>query len=495
MNIGNILNTVNKNKVKLANYLVYICLFLFCLYPYRDYDWGWHYKYGEYFFTHGFPYISDTYSWTLSGYQWINHSWMYDPLMYIIFSTTSFLGLSLAGAIVSVCAFYFCVKGINLRPYQLALSAFLFGYLTSGVIWQGLRSQVVGLLLIAINGYLLREVNKGSKRAHILLVVLYLVWANLHGSITYGIALFTFFVIQKICIDSKRDGKTYIGKKEVYLLGTYALSILVTLINPFGIKIYIEALRHFSNPLLKYILEWNPVQFPSTFFLMMALYVGVLIMAIYLDFRKRKKINLFMILTIVASSYLLFNSRRYVAVALVGTLPFFALLLQDFKYNIEKYKSTHLIFIVCIIVALEISIFNRIIPWKIFQGYSYKEFCDMGSKCSEELTAYLIKNPPKGKGFNFYDWGGYLIGRGIPAKLFIDGRMHLWKDKKTGYEPFADYQKMYYENDMERFVKYDIDWVLIPTNATINMHIQSKKVGEWDKKFDDGRAVYWVRKK
>lgn len=99
-----------ENKERYLSLLIYIVLFLFLLYPYRDYDWGWHFKQGEYLITHGSLYLKDTFSSTLPGYEWINHEWLYDPLVYVIFSTTSFLGLSIMGAIVAFFTFYFCVK-------------------------------------------------------------------------------------------------------------------------------------------------------------------------------------------------------------------------------------------------------------------------------------------------------------------------------------------------------------------------------------------------
>lgn len=449
---------------------------------------------GEYLFTHGSLYLSDTFSWTMPGYHWINHEWLYDPIMYLIYITMSFWGLSVAGAVVSVGAFYFCVKGIKLRPYQLAICAFLFGYLTSGVVWQGLRSQMVGLLCIAIVMYMLRMLDSGSKKAYIVLPAFFLLWANLHGTFTFGLFIFGLYVVQAVFVNSFKNGKMYISKNSLFLLASFVASILVTLINPFGIGVYFEALRHFSDPLLKYIGEWNPVEFPSTFYFLMVAYAIALFTLIVVDYRKTKRINIYAIGVALFTAYLAYGARRYVAVLIVSTLPFFATYLSNLHLPLYKYKSTNFLLALCIVIAFEMSIFGRIIPWRIFQNYSYSDYCTLGSQCSENLTTYLKANPPQGKGFNFYDWGGYLIGRGVQAKLFIDGRMHLWKDEQTGFQPFAAYQNMYYDGNIELFDKYDFDWVLVPTNSNISAYLQLKKVkGKWVKKFDDGRAVYWVR--
>ena len=85
--------------------LLYVALFLFCLYPYGDYDWGWHFKYGEYFIKTGHIMRSDVWSWSMPGYQWINHEWLFDVLVYVLTSSVGFTGLSIAGALIVTFAF------------------------------------------------------------------------------------------------------------------------------------------------------------------------------------------------------------------------------------------------------------------------------------------------------------------------------------------------------------------------------------------------------
>ncbi len=60
----------------------------------------------------------------------------------------------------------------------------------------------------------------------------------------------------------------------------------------------------------------------------------------------------------------------------------------------------------------------------------------------------------------FYNWGGYLIWNYPQIKPSIDGRMHLWVDKK-GYSGFAEYYL--YEQNWSDIDKSDYDVVLIDT--------------------------------
>src|SRR5262249_37924279 len=54
--------------------LIYGALLVYCVYPYSDFDWGLHYRYAEYFFTHHQILRHEIFSWTMPGYEWVNHS-------------------------------------------------------------------------------------------------------------------------------------------------------------------------------------------------------------------------------------------------------------------------------------------------------------------------------------------------------------------------------------------------------------------------------------
>lgn len=106
----------------------------------------------------------------------------------------------------------------------------------------------------------------------------------------------------------------------------------------------------------------------------------------------------------------------------------------------------------------------------------------------------MIDHPPVGKGFDFYDWGGYLIGKGVPAKLFVDGRMHLWE--KDGYSAFGDYLDIEFNVDKEKLAKYDFDWILVPSNSTfIDTLEKSDDMGVWKVEYRDSQAIYLVRQR
>lgn len=503
-------------KERFFSFLLYLTVFLFALYPYRDYDWGWHYRYGEHLIKtlpagrQGVQILrADPFSWTMEGYKWINHSWLYDPIQYLLFNKFSFLGLSFLGAFVTLLVFYIGTKPYKLAYWQKGILAIFFVVLTSGVVWQGLRSQVIGLLLLAILIWLLVKIYKNyndykNYKFYIALPFLFLLWANLHGTFTLGLLIFAVFLISSYVLsfrsrshlvsnlskqgETLQKGRLSIPKQLIWLTLSFLASFAVTFINPFTYHPYLEAARHLKNPLLPYIIEWTPAQFPSSFYNVFLAYS--LFLAVGAAIR-RKLTDLPHIIIAVLIFYLAFGARRYNATYVVATLPFAAAIFAHAGWRLERFRVTSFFFLIAVAITLEIGLFRRLPQYQIF-SQSYQTFCDHGSKCSEGLTSYLLENPPQGRGLNFYDWGGYLIGRGVPAKLFIDGRMHLWT--RGDYQVFTEYQKMYYEEDWDRFNQYSFDWVIAEPNSKVIQKIKTGELGDWETKYEDERAVYFVRK-
>ena len=96
---------------------------------------------------------------------------------------------------------------------------------------------------------------------------------------------------------------------------------------------------------------------------------------------------------------------------------------------------------------------------------------------------------------------GYLIGRGVQTKLFIDGRMHLWE--RSDYQPMADYRAIYVLNDMDAFRRHNFDWILVPRNsdfvrnlvAAISPTTGVRESDLWIVTYQDDQIFYAVRKK
>ncbi|MGE5041341.1 MAG: hypothetical protein ACM3IJ_00370 [Candidatus Levyibacteriota bacterium] len=495
-----------KNKESVFSAIIYSLLFLYLIYPYRDYDWGWHYRYGEYFVKTGHIMSSDVWTWSMRGYQWVNHEWLYDPLLYILFSLGSFWAMTLAGAIVGFIPFVLLLSLYKLSYWQKGILAFFYMQLTSGVYWQGLRSQMIGNLLLAVYLYFLIKLyhlllekyrdKKFSFKVHYPLLILpplFFLWANLHASFTMGLLLFAIFLGSSLLVlfvknrnQEDKERGFYVPLIFIWSLGSFFASFALTFVNPFTYHVYIEAIKHTTSFLLPYITEWTPAGRDSFFFFVFMIFSILLLVGTLI---RRKLSDLPLCITALIFFWLAWGARRYNADYVTLALPLGAVALQSFKVKLERFKATAFVSVIFLSIAAEVVLFQNLPSYHLW-GYSFKDYCDQGSSCSENLTAYLLKHPPKGDGFNLYDWGGYLIGRGVQARLFIDGRMHLWEGPNH-YYPFLQYQKMYYGADFKRFNYYNFDWFIGSTDSILGQILQ--KTPGWNVAYKDDRAVYIVR--
>lgn len=470
---------------KYLNYLLYLAVFLYMIYPYSDYDWGWHYRYGEYFFQHGSLLRSDIFSWTLPGYQWINHSWGYDLIIYIIFKLGGFTGAMLVGAWIGFLVYYLSTKFFNLRLWEKTLLAIFFISLSGLFMMQSLRSQVFILVFYPILILLLMSLKKYPKNIFWLPLIFFL-WANLHGTFTIGLLILALFFGANLVIGYQ------IERKNIILYGgTFALIIIATLFTPYGYQTYFEAIKHLSSPWLKNVFEWIPF-FSFAKIDSQVFFIAYLLIFLYFFISRKKLSDIPYGLVILVLTYLTIKSNRYMGPLLGVSLPILALFLHEAKISLEKYKVLDLITAMIILIFLEIS-WQKTISTNLFK-YSFTDYCRHSTHCSENMARFLFDNPPSGRGFNFYDWGGYLIGRGLPGKLFIDGRMHLWESQ--GYMPFADYINIYYQQDYRTFKKYNFDWLLLRNDSPLAQDLLKPNMllGSWIKYFTDGEVVYYIKK-
>lgn len=474
---------IKNNLPKILNILVYATIFLSFVFPYRDKDWGWHFQYGKYLFEHGQILRTDIFSWTMTGFPWSNHEWLFDPIIYLIFKYSGYIGASLAGAIVTFFCFWLLVKKFNLSYWKLAIAGFLFSQMLEVGIREGLRAQVLALLPLTLVIYLLMQAEKNFKKLWLIPPVM-LLFVNVHGTFAYGLLVIAVFF-----------GVWFFKypKLRWQLIGVGLLSLLATLFNPYVLGVYYDVIIHSTSPYLKNVFEWLPITQNCSYCNVPSFLIYLILIAIAFIESPSVQNLPFLILSLILIIPT-FTYRRNLPTFTVVTFPLFISWLSNLKFDLTKFKITPFVFAVSLIAIIEFVLFSQL---PAFNYYKYGEFdyCNFASQCSVELTNFMKQYPPEGNGFNFYDWGGYLIGKEVPFKLFIDGRMHLWQTS-DGYMPFADTIAIYYTPDIEKFNSYDFDWVLAQPNAPISRAIIEKKVkGNWIIKYQDQWAVYFINAK
>ena len=250
--------------------------------------------------------------------------------------------------------------------------------------------------------------------------ILNIIWANLHGGFVLGLALIAIFAIGEFLNDKK--SKTYI-----YYLSTFIITILATLINPYGIEYLKFIFEAFSLNRI-HITEWQNaffnkqyiyslLKFKFFFFPVLALFIYSIIKNIkktsLKDFyQKSDKVKYLIIL------FILIIALKSLRCHVFFTLGVIALCYSDF-YNIfnkqlpkwiDNLKEIFLLIVILISTTTHL--------------YNYKFINIIREKTNPIQSVEFIKiNNLKGNVFVNFHNGSYVAYKLYPNNhVYMDGR-------------------------------------------------------------------------
>lgn len=487
-----------------------------------DSDLGWHLRYGQYFWETGRVLRDNITSFVWPDYQWVEASWGYDVLIYAIYAWLGFFGLSVATALISTSVFVIVTVPWRHRSlWNLLFLVGIFASQTAPTYYSGIRSQTLSTLfftlvfivsmrllshspsLLPASRFTLHAL-RFTLLSYLSLPFLFFLWANTHGGFVLGLlVLTTMWVTAGLVsvVHHRREITTTLmsGRQWAATGVTLAASWLTPLLNPWGVRLYEESLRHSTNINLAGIVEWIPL-FPQ-FKIEGIVTTSILAIVLLVALRRRNLHDLpfflgYAIITILSYQAVRFlilfgvMSTWYLAQHLNGRL--FGRLDRPVLRNAARLG---------IIGFLLFGIINPDGYFKIPNGwnirYSWEDFCSRSFfKCSEELSRLMGDDPPEGNGFHPYEYGGYLSFRVPQVKTFLDGRMAAWE--RNGDVPPVLHGDNVLDREPVWFRRFDSEyhfqWMILPTSSAIIPYVERLvDSGVWDRRFKDDNVVYYVK--
>ena len=413
-----------------------------------DPDFGWHIKMGKFILKSGIP-QTDPFSYTMPSYPFVDHEWLINILLFLGFEKLGWVYLVIIFNLFAISSIL-VVSKFNFRNKFFALSFIL----SSGVLFGsvGIRTQVISWLLFAILSMLLLNKHLWQK-FKFFIPLLFLVWANLHGSFFLGPFILFMFLVTKTITERKIDASD---------LGVFIFSFLATFLNPYGWRIYWEVFMQLSDSSLRWnIIEWMPAFF--SYSPIVWIYIPV---SLALFYKYRKSFSLFekIIYSLLFAAAL--ASVRNLPLWAIFSVPIFIKSLELLKKEAEKYKFGIERFNKSYFFLLGLSFFAFIFPIVIdipgVSAISEKRFYP------EKAISYLKENESQGQILSEYGWGGYLIWKYPQKKVFIDGRMPSWR-RSSSPRAESNYALKEYKALMNGDIslkieaqKYNIDTILLP---------------------------------
>ena len=199
-------------------------------------DMGWHLATGRYVVQHHSIPSTDVLSSTAAGARWI-----YPPfagaLLYLIFCTAGYAGLSWFCALACVAIVAYLVRKRDLASIVLAMCA-----VEAIAFRTGPRADLFNTVFFTIFLGELWAFQRGASKRLWLLPVVMLIWVNFHPGFILGLAVIGAYLLLEASelpfAERRGEALKRLRQAWPWLAGTAA----VTLLNPWGPKLYLASL-------------------------------------------------------------------------------------------------------------------------------------------------------------------------------------------------------------------------------------------------------------
>lgn len=453
-----------------------------------DPDLGWHLRMGEEIVeTKDVPTV-ETWNTPIFGEQWIDHEWLLNVGFFEIYHHFGFEGLAYTSVFLLLLLFgvqqYVLLKkktSISALVTILILQTFgLFG-MSAHI---GIRPIMLSLLLFFA---FLRCFKKAISGKHpvvfrIFLPLLFVFWANLHGSFLIGYAvLFAWMVIFGM-LSLFPTLAQFLGRffgiphssarTQLSILAVSFACLVAPILNPYGVDLYHLLSDYWSDGYyMTHITEWLPawawpIDFWKLFF--SAFSLGFLLLwfltIITNPLQKIPKPPLWETALFLLFLFLSLNHIRHFPLFFITALPLLFSFCVDFLPTQFSGKKTFsktltlgipLMFSLVFLGTSAVQARGISLPENPF---SSEKFCKRYPCKATEFLKYSEQN--KATLLNPYVWGGYLLWVWQEKTIFIDGRQ-----PQRSYEDhsFLEESNSFFDKEQieEKLTKHHIEVVML----------------------------------
>ena len=412
---------------------------------FNDGDVSWHIATGQWILDHGAIPHSDPFSFTWAGKPWVPIEWLAEVLYASAFRSAGYSGVA-ALVTASLMALHGIVF-LNARrfagPWSIVATVVLVDVVLIPMLLA--RPHVLTWPLLAFWSWLMLRAREQDRVPPIPAALLMTLWANLHGSFVFGLAIAGVFGLEALLASSDKPQ----ALRQWLVFG--ALCLAAVFINGNGIEGVLHPLRFTQLKMLPLIDEWKPSSPARTPFFFAALAV---VLALITSKRPRLPWTRWLLLAALLGLALL-QVRHQAMFAIVAAI----LLPEGFARREERQRSEsrELLFaalggaalLLGVRVAMPLSPpENEANPWKL-----------IASVPSELRTQPVL---------NGYSMGGPLILSGI--RPYIDGRGDMYGD-----ELVLDYARII-RGDSQALAaavdRWNISWAILPKGSRVGALLQ-----------------------
>ncbi len=479
---------------QLFTFLLFAAMFAFAVRAPQDPDLWWHLKTGAYILENGVPHQDPPWSFTVPDSPWTAHEWLTDVLMIGVYRTSGLVGLGLVFGGLITLAFGLLYLASEGRPYAAGLATF-WG-IAASLPFLNARPQMLNILFGAAVILVVEQVRRRAwdERWLFALPLITVLWANMHGGFLLGLAIMGVYLagdaLQLYFREEVHDGLDW--RQLGFLLLAAGASFLSALANPYGAEMWTYAIRTTltSEAMREAITEWQSPDFHIWYFWIF----GFMVMGTWLAMVfSRRPVSWTDILFVTGTSFAAYQSSRNIPIFVLVAVP----LLSRHLLGVFLGRSWYPTFAGTRPPGYlrpplkRLNLFVAVLAAAGMLLFAVRELGDTDQVVRDSFPVaavdYLENQGLNRAGiFHEYDWGGYLIWRGVPT--FIDGRADMYGDDFIYFYMQTNTRAADWEEPLER---YQVDTILTRTEGGLAVLLDLDE--RWQLTYEDPLARIYRR--
>ena len=420
----------------------------------------------------------DPYSYLTAGQRWFNHEWLAEvsyALVWYLAGSSGLILLKTATWLATYGLLFWYLVRLPLPPLRTAILLGLSIPLMAPI-FGPVRPHMYTALLFTVLLLIIIKADKGSYGWLWGAPVIFVLWPNLHGAFLIGLGVLGLWGLIHFL--------THRQKRVLFrVLPPILASIIATLVNPYGIDLWIFLANHIRDPRQE-ITEWRPIAVNSTLGLIYLFWI--ILCALGLKYTRRQR-SPALVVVFAVLAFLPLVSERHLLFFAIGTVMLMGPHIVDAwdrvmpvptaSRSIKPIAIIIPVLAALIIIAIKPPDFSRIPLSKRFP-------VPAGS------ISFLNESGVSGNLAVHFDWGDYAIWHLTPEiKVSIDTRREM-----------AYAQEIYHTN--LRFMTGSGDWADLIDQHPTEMALVKKNSAsdnlmklrsDWDLVYEDELSGLYVK--
>lgn len=452
-----------------------------------DSDLWWHLRAGETSLEQAKPLVTDVFSYTHQGEQWVNHSWLAQVFFDVVNKGAGFLGIALLVALAACSSLLFVYLQFEGTAPFLKAALLILGAIVSSFVWSA-RPQVLSLVLFSLLGWVLYRFRERNFHDLWVLPLIFILWSNLHGGYSLGFILIGLYIAGELFeyILPGEPGERMPWEKILTLVGWSVIAGFAVLINPNGLNMWKIPFQTVGVGVLQQLIdEWASPDFHDIG-QQSALWLMFLTIFAFCFSKRRvsgRDFTLFLGFTALALLArrnfgpfalavvpICFRHLKDVALRIRTTISF------DAHFGEKKWQKVINLSLVGILGIVAVGKIYAVTYPSLIDAYIRIEY-------PKGAVQWIQENQPEGQILSEYNWGGFLIYYLPQYPVFVDGRTDLYGDQGIGEWIDLLQANPGWQEDLK---KWNIHTVLIQKARPL---VDKLLESGWHKNFEDDLSV------